>query len=103
VVLTHEYRRLSIWPNVLSLVFEMLPGHEDHWSVLSVRSDSAVLARRRFDDDDVANRVRSRFVERVRAMSDAAFEQADWQVVLDDISIARWASTSSLRVPATPS
>jgi len=85
VVRTNEYRRLSIWRNLVSLVLEMLPGDEDHWSVLSVRSGPDVLARRRLGNDACVDRVRSRFVTVVAAMTEAEFEGADWQAVLDGI------------------
>jgi hypothetical protein len=85
VVRTSEYRRLSIWKNVVSLVLQMLPGDEDHWSVLSVHSGAEILARRRLENDTVADRVRSRFVALVTDMSAAEFERANWQAVLDGI------------------
>jgi hypothetical protein len=85
VVRTKEYRRLSIWKNVVSLLLQTLPGDEDHWSVLSVHSGADVLARRRLSNDACADRIRSGFVTIVAAMSEAEFEQAEWQTVLDGI------------------
>ena len=88
VVRTSEYRRLSIWKNLVSLVLEMLPGDEDHWSVLSVHAGSEVVARRRFANDTEADRVRDRFVTLVAGMSEAEFERANWQAVLDGVQPA---------------
>lgn len=85
VVRTSAYRRLSIWGNLVSLVLQTLPADEDHWSVLSVRSGADVLARRRLGSDACADQVRSGFVTVVAAMSNAEFERADWQAVLDGI------------------
>lgn len=85
VVRTSEYRRLSIWRNLVSLVLGTLPGHEDHWSVLSIHRGAEVLARRWFENDTVADDVRTRFVALVTAMSEADLDQADWQLVLDGI------------------
>jgi hypothetical protein len=85
VVKTSEYRRLSIWRNLVSLVLQMIPGDEDHWSVLSVHSGADVLARRRLENDTVADRVRSRFVALVTGMGEAEFAASNWQEVLDGI------------------
>ena len=85
MVRTSEYRRLSIWKNLVSLVLGMVAGDEDQWSVLSVHSGAEVLARRRVENDTVADRVRSRFVALVTTMSDAEFERTNWQAVLDGI------------------
>lgn len=90
VVRTNEYRRLSIWKNLVTLLLgSLLPVDEHHWSVLSVRSGSDLLATRRFDNDEVADQVRTRFVAVVTEMCEEQFALADWQAVLDAIPVER--------------
>ena len=84
VLRTTEYRRLSIWRNLVSLALQMLPGQEDCWFVLSVHQGGrGVVARRRFPRWRDADRARVQFVESVERMSSSEYEQADWQAVLD--------------------
>jgi len=83
VLRTSEYRRLSIWANLISLALAMMPGHEDDWSVLSVHEGGDVVARRRLGSRKEADAARLRFVESVERMSTSEYEQADWQAVLD--------------------
>jgi hypothetical protein len=72
----------------VSLALQMLPDSEGYWSVLSVHRGASIVARRRLaDDDDEADRVRRGFIEVVAAMSDAAYERADWQAVLDAVPV----------------
>jgi hypothetical protein len=83
VLRTSEYRRLSIWRNLISVALQTMPGHEDRWSVLSVYKERAVVARRRFASLRDADRARVQFVQSVERMSSSEYEQADWQAVLD--------------------
>jgi hypothetical protein len=83
VLRTSEYRRLSIWRNLISLALQMMPGHEDHWVVLSVHASRDVVARRRFAGWRGADQARVQFVQSVECMTSSEYEQADWQAVLD--------------------
>jgi hypothetical protein len=83
VLRTTEYRRLSIWRNLISVALQMGPGEEDRWFVLSVHEGRDVVARRRFPRWRDADRARVQFVQSVERMSSSEYEQADWQAVLD--------------------
>jgi hypothetical protein len=83
VLRTSEYRRLSIWQNLISVALQMMPGHEDEWSVLSVHEGRDVVARRRLPSRREADAARLRFVESVERMGSSEYEQADWQAILD--------------------
>lgn len=78
----YEERRASWWRYILDALSTFPADY--HWSVLTVSGgQDELLARRRFKRDREAEGARGRFVELVAEMSDADFETADWQAVLD--------------------
>lgn len=90
VLRSGEYRRVGWFRTLLSAALFRdghIEGGEQEWVVMTVMDEAGTrtLASRRFPRRKGAEAARERFVAQVVEMSQADYERADWQQVLDGV------------------
>jgi len=90
VVRDERWGRAPYLKPLFARVFRrLIPAVDVGWSIVEVRREPEVVARRGFVTDREADEAQRQFVVVARRMTDAEFGRADWQSVLDEIEVER--------------